>query len=543
MTEANQAQQMQAETTHTRTLVGARTGGRRAVALQTYAVLGALVFGGTGCSGGGDDSPTPASSPTPEPTPTAIPTPFDPDWVAHTEELMSFWEGANRDTSNGGYFTYVSRTGQVSSNRDKWTRMVSREVYGFTRAFQLTGETRWLEHARLGVDWLLGLAHDPVHGGFYQLLSTTGEVKQDGRSLFDLAYALNGLAAYFEVTHDPEVGTLLEEEYARIDGLAWDSLQGGYFNALNVEMTQVSDRNKSFNAQVDMMSAWMFTWYAATGKTTVRERLETLGLNVVSHVIDPDGRGWIGELFDEDWNYLPEQVPYGADRTICGHNFKTVWVLGRLYALGGSSLFLSNAEELLDKTLSTCRDVGTEGIFDQVDRKTSTVVGYDSNPANADQKPWWQQEQALFALRYMNLFTSKSYYDKVHDATLDFYLRHFPDPEYGEVFATVYGDGTPKDMTKGNDTKSAYHSTETAYFSLLYDQLLRKGGRVTLYYAFDAHTEDRTVRLVPLEAPYETFEVKSAALSGTSLSLSTPSTVKISAGTAGIMAVTYGQVD
>ena len=520
-----------------------RAGWHRQTNLWVGTLLIGLSLGLMACtSGQPDESPTPSPSPTPTATPavTPVPTPFTPDWIEHTQGLMAFWESSNLDTTYGGYYTYVNRAGKVSSNHNKWSRIVSREIYGFTRAFQLTGDLQYLDMARLGVDWMLTLALDPVNGGFFAVLDEKGNVVDDERSLFNLAYSLNGLTAYFEATHDPEVGAILDESFATFEALAWDSTRGGYYNTLSLDMSSVEDSRKTFNSQVDMASAWLMDYYGATGRLDVKERLDAIGLNVVSHVIDPDGKGWIGEMFDADWTYLPDEVPYGPDKTICGHNLKTVWVLGRLYLISGSSLLMGDAEELLDLALNTCRDKSLGGIYDQVDRGTSTVVPYDSNPANADQKPWWQQEQGMFASYIMEKLLGKSFYGKVHDETLQFYLRYFPDSEYGEVYATVYGDGRPKDTTKGNDTKGAYHSTETAWFSHLYSTLLDAHHDVSLYYHFEAATADRTIRLAPIELPYGSYKVQDpAVLDGQSFKLDTPSTVVIPAGTAGTLKVTY----
>lgn len=534
--------------------MGMRMGVRMGVPATRAGVrlLGAMVLPlllglqANGCSGSGDASPspdvtsTPDGTPTETPAPTPEPTPIVPDWSTMVTDLMTFWENSNIDETNGGYYTYVNRTGSLTSNHNKWPRIVSREIYGFTRAFQLTGDTHWLDLARHGVDWMLTIAMDPVHGGFYSTLDEKGKVLSDERTLFNLAYSLNGLAAYYEVTHDPEVGAVLEDSFATFEALAWDSSRGGYYNELTSDMASVKDSRKSFNSQVDMASAWLLDYYGATGRLDVKERLDAIGLNVVSHVIDPDGKGWIGEMFDEDWTYLPDQVPYGTDRSICGHNLKTVWVLGRLNLISGSSLLLGSAEDLLDLALDVCRDKTLGGIYDQVDRSTSTVVGYDGNPSNADQKPWWQQEQGIFASLLMEQLLGKSFYGKVHDATVQFYLRYFPDPEYGEVFATVYGDGRPKDVTKGNDTKGAYHSTETAWFSLLYQRFLDEHHDISLYYHFDAAEADRTVRLAPVELPYGSYTIQDPALlDGQSFKLDTPSTVVIPAGTVGTLKVTY----
>ncbi len=481
---------------------------------------------------------TPAPTPTPTPTPT--PDPLHPDWPALIADLMTFWASSNLDEASGGYFTGVGRTGQVTS-RDKWTRCVSREVYGFTKAFQVTGDIEWLDHARLGVDWLLHKALDTAHGGFFQRLDETGQtVVSDERDMFDLAYAMTGLAAFFEVTHDPGVEEVLTSTYDLLDARAWDRDWGGYYKSLTTDMSGVLDDGKDFNALVDPATAFLFTLYAATAQygddasraSAYKERLRQTGFMIASHLIDPDGTGWIGENFTREWVYDPEGGQFG-DQTICGHNLKAVWTLVRLHLITGESVFLQKAESLLDFVVGTCRDKERGGIYDMVDRATSALV-------YGEQKAWWQQEQGMLATQLFSAVSSTSYYDRISLETRSFYLEWFPDAVYGEVFATVEGDGSLEDPTKGNEWKSAYHSVETAYFSFLYDAFLESMTPVTLYYYFDTVDHDRAVRLAPVALPYGAFAVQDPVLlDGEPLSLQTPSQVVVPAGGSGRLEVVY----
>jgi N-acylglucosamine 2-epimerase len=480
---------------------------------------------------------TPTATPAPE-TPTPTPTPYD--WRTHLTGLMQFWTDHNLDETNGGYFTDVNRMGAVTSD-EKWTRMLSRQIYGYCKAFQVTGDLTWLEHAKSGVDFLLAHALDVDHGGFRLELDAEGDLIRDERDMFSLVYALTGLAAYVEVTQDPVVRQVVVDEYHLLDQQGWDGpqfedYQTGYFKALKVEDMTVLDDGKDFNGLVDTATAYLFTLYEATYDATERnvykERLNQIGLTIVNHLLDPDGTGWIGENFTRDWIYDWQDGDFNGDITICGHDLKVVWVLGRLYYLTSSELFRSEAQTLLDFTLETCRDTQFGGIFDQVDRQTSHVIN--------QYKAWWQQEQGMFATRVMGQITGKAFYDKVSRETRDFYLDHFPDPQYGEVFASVTAAGLPSDTTKGNEWKSAYHSTETAYLSLLYDAFFLYKKPVTLYYHFDAADTDRTVRLSPTELPSGTYEIDDPiSLDGTMLDLLPPNAVVIPAGASGTLSVTY----
>ena len=44
---------------------------------------------------------------------------------------------------------------------------LARQVYGYSLAFMLTGEERYLGYAKAGLDWINTKAKDPVYGGYY----------------------------------------------------------------------------------------------------------------------------------------------------------------------------------------------------------------------------------------------------------------------------------------------------------------------------------------------------------------------------------------
>ncbi len=498
-----------------------------------------------GCTPSADDDAVSTSSTpdviSPTPTvPTPTPDPRYPDWTNVSSDSTAFWEQTNIDTASGGYFTGVARNGTIT-NRNKWTRCVSRQVYGFTRTFQMTGNIAWLDLARTGVRWLLDHALDTQHGGFYQQLDETGHtVVSDERTMFDLAYALNGLAVFFEVTHDLEVEHAINATYDLLEARAWDSEWGGYYKALTQDMSSVLDDGKDFNALVDPATAFLFTLYAATASYgddapragAYKERLRQIGFLMADHLVDPDGTGWIGENFTREWEYDPANGPFG-DRTLCGHNLKAAWTLVRIHMITGEWLFLQEAETLLEPVIETCLDRERGGVYDMVDRATNELV-------YGEQKTWWQQEEGILALQLIGEAATKSYYTRLGLETRSFYLEWFPDPVYGEVFSVVEGDGAVKDDTKGNEWKSAYHSVEVTYFGLLYDAFFVSQAPVTLYYHFDAADVDRAVRLVPVVVPNGRLEVSDPVLlDGEALTLQTSTQVVIPAGAEGLLEVVY----
>ena len=68
----------------------------------------------------------------------------------------------------GNFPSFRGRNGELlpdSTNRGLST--LARQVYGYSVAFLLTGQDRYLTYAKAGIDWINTKAKDPVYGGYY----------------------------------------------------------------------------------------------------------------------------------------------------------------------------------------------------------------------------------------------------------------------------------------------------------------------------------------------------------------------------------------
>ena len=97
---------------------------------------------------------------------------------------------------------------------------LARGVYGYSLAFMLTGEERYLTYARAGIDWIEAKAKDPVHGGYFGRLKENGEPVDPlaNKDVFELASLGLAYGMYFNVTRDPEV----EAELLAVRDLLFD---------------------------------------------------------------------------------------------------------------------------------------------------------------------------------------------------------------------------------------------------------------------------------------------------------------------------------
>ena len=98
-------------------------------------------------------------------------------WLRHhREDLMPYWDMPEALGEPVGNFpSFRGRNGEAASRHRRGLSTLARQVYGYSLAFLLTGEDRYLTYAKAGIDWINTKAKDPVYGGYYGALDVDGE--------------------------------------------------------------------------------------------------------------------------------------------------------------------------------------------------------------------------------------------------------------------------------------------------------------------------------------------------------------------------------
>ncbi len=459
--------------------------------------------------------------------------------INYVDSCAQFWMSAY-DETYGGFFTNVSKTGNVISSwgRNKDMISQSRNSYGYARAFMLTGNEDYLEMARKGLEFMYDHAWDNTSGGWYNNISETGSPSNitSNKTAFLQHYALLGPAAYFEASGDTLDWNWFMKGYNKNETELWDSdpQDFGYFD--NVSHNWVGKFGKSFNATVDAITTHALYLYLANEDSTYAHRLTKLTENILDHLVPSMQNQAIGfvELYDRQWN-----VDNSNTLTIMGHVLKTAWCLGRIHQVLPDTAFVSAAEILMQDVLDKGYDHQFGGPYKDYNRVTGQMQMW-GNPDTA--KAWWQMEQAIVAGLEMYDITGKDEYLKVADESLDFFMNYFVDHVYGEIYEnrTRYGDETWGEH-KGNGFKAGYHSIETGYYVYLYGNLFLQQKPVTLYYKFDSYNYDRTLKLTPIAIGDDRIKIKSVLKDETAYSdfAAASRTINLPAGTDGKFAVTF----
>lgn len=457
--------------------------------------------------------------------------------IGYVDSCANFWFKA-WDNSLGGFFTNVAKNGDVlyswGSNKDMLTQ--SRNAYGLTRAFMLTGNDEYLLLAEKALNFMYDNSWDKNFGGWINGLSSSGKPTNalENKTAFYQHYALLGITTFFEATRDTSTWDWLIKGYKNNEEKLWDSDPNyfGYFDYSTYNW--LNKKNKSFNATVDAITTHLLYLYLMTKDEVYRQKLIDVTKNISSHLIEsmPYQKIGFAEKYNSNWQILSNET-----LTIMGHVLKTSWCLARMAQIIDSSDYLLSAESLFNHVIDKGYDQKYGGPYKDYDRLTGEMKMW-GNPDTA--KAWWQMEQAIVAGLQLYNLTQKDEYLKIADETLDFFMKYFVDHIFGEVYEnrTRRGEETWGEH-KGNGAKAAYHSIELGYYNYIYGNLFVHNKPITLFYSIKPQNFSRSYDLTPIAISDGKLKISAISLDGQEFSNFDKCKIYIPSGVGGKFEVTF----
>ncbi len=421
-------------------------------------------------------------------------------------DLIPFWE-KTIDKDYGGFYTNVNEDGSIGAAANKYSRMNSRILFGFSAAYMLSGDEKYLPFAKHAMDFLSEYCWDKQSGGWVTNVDEENEPDTGWKNLFDETYGNLGPIFYYMATGDKNALSLVSKTHELMQTKAWDKEFGGYYASVGNAWENVT-YTKSFNSILDTCTAYLIYYYLATKDPAILKDLIAVGDVIVARMVDPK-TGFVGESYSREW---VSQQP----NLWVGHNLKTGWVLTRLYGLTGDKKYLDAALKIAEGQVKYTWDKKYHGWFFHFQSDTPEDV--------TETKDWWTQEEGNNLM--ITLSPHKKEYLKYFEQGAQFWDKYFIDRKNGECYQALTRKGKPTKLEKADSYKSAYHSMEQALFSYLYLSLYVYKTEATLYFNLSADTagekhyvnllEDPAVVIKSVEIdgkPYEDFNSKEGFVS------------------------------
>ena len=336
----------------------------------------------------------------------------------------------------------------------------------------MTGETRYLDLGKAGVDVILNDARDDL-GGTYEGFDTNAGQWWHEEARFTIqkqSYALLAPAFYYYLTRDQTVFDEIEEIRQSI--LALHKLdEGGLYGwTRKGEVEPKKIRRYAITAYLDQLNTF-YTLLAPIAPPTLRaewlaetdnlsRQLRTLFLHEPSQLFHLTGAKVNGK------NERPN-----AD---FGHAAKAHWFLMMTGALAGD-----------DARVEASRSGGKK----LLNRSFTRKGGAWSNGFNKKGKPYRKRDAWIFAEQNQllaSLALSEPRLTGVLSKTYAYWLNNFVDRKYGGVFDSLDAKGNPvtrRGRPKHWAWKSGFHEFEHALVAYIASSSF-EGRPLTLHYAF-----------------------------------------------------------
>jgi hypothetical protein len=207
-------------------------------------------------------------------------------WVNHlNRDLLPFWahpEGLGDPIGNFTTFRYddgspvnplgflkepyltlmnQGHTWITDHMNKQYVRMISRQTYAFGVAFHLTGDVRYLNLARAGVDFIL--THAQESSGAFVSWFENGKPQPslEERTSQDMAFALTGPSFYYYLTRDPDI----LEKIIKSKKFFFDTYGGiGDWSYLKWNLLAIKDQRTQpiyLGAQVDLLPSYIILMF------------------------------------------------------------------------------------------------------------------------------------------------------------------------------------------------------------------------------------------------------------------------------------------
>lgn len=391
------------------------------------------------------------------------------------QNIIPAWQNHVYNTQNGGFHAHLEQDWTPNGQNRQYPGMISRHLFSFSAAYLMSGNPVYLKDARNVYHYLVENGWDETHGGWYNELNQKGEVVDSSKDLFMQTYAITGLAMYHTVTRNPSALSYLEKSYNILQKHAWDSVNQGYYRALNGDLS-VSNPQKDFSPQLAPASGFLTYLYPATGEKQYLDQMQTILEMAWKHMRHPT-EPWIMESFDEKWQMINGQ----NEAMNVGHNLEVVWLLLRLYHMTDDVTFKQHALELTYPLNSQSFDPNTGAWYHHLPV---------NHPKRDEHQPvWWVQAYGNMTQLYLYKVTGAEQYLENFRKGAEYWNKAFIDEQYGGTFLKTKLDGSTLKGAKAVRTKTSYHAIEHGLLNFLYLNLWVNKEPVNLHYQL-THTKE-----------------------------------------------------
>ena len=394
---------------------------------------------------------------------------------AAKQGLIEVYYPRDIDTVYGGYLSTFSYDFQPVGEQDKMIVTQARHIWSTAKAAMFYHDTSYIAMSRHGFLFLRDKMWDKEYGGFYNLVTRGGTPKSTIKEAYGNAFAMYGLSAYYECSHDTAALNLAKKTFQWLEQHSHDPKYKGYYQHLQRDGTPVkrgadvkstSDLGyKDQNSSIHLLEA-LTELYHVWKDPLVKARLQEMLTLIRDTIVTPKGN--LQLFFTPEWKPVSfrdstEQSILqhrNLDHVSFGHDVETAYLMQEATeALGNmhDAKTLAIGKKMVDHALHVGWDNSLGGFYDEgyyfKDKPGLTIINKSKN--------WWAQAEGLNTLLIMaQLYPvdPKNYLQHFYKQW-DYVQTYLIDHEHGDWYEEGL-DNEPQRKTalKAHIWKGSYHN-------------------------------------------------------------------------------------
>ncbi len=368
--------------------------------------------------------------------------------------ILTIWYPLMIDSADGGYFSNATSDWKITGHQPKMLVTQARHIWTCSQAAHFYNDTLYTAWARHGIDFLIAKMWDPEYGGFFNIRSKEGtytkEIFADKKMAYGNAFAIYGLASFFNLSHDSIALDYAKKTFFWLEKHSHDPAHGGYVDEMNRDGSWFSNENiketsqpenfrKDYNSSIHLLEAFT-ELYKVWPDSLVKTRLEEMLLLVRDTFTNPTG--YLNLNFNLKWELISNRDSTreainkhsGIDHISFGHDVETAFLLLEAsHALGieKDTITLKVAKKLVDHALQNgfCEQCG--GLFNSgyYFKEEENITIFNKNAE------WWAQAEGLNAFLMMaKIFPDEKKYSEAFEKNWNYISTNLIDPVHGEWY-------------------------------------------------------------------------------------------------------------
>lgn len=366
-------------------------------------------------------------------------------------EILSYWMEYTID-EKAGFYGSVSNDNIPDKTAVKGVVFNSRILWAFSAAYQLTKEPEYYKMAQRAYEYILAHFIDSEYGGVYWSVDANGNMKDDRKQIYGLAFCIYGLAEYYKISDEQKSLNTAIDLYKYIEQYSFDKNRNGYIEAFAREWTTISDlrlsekdnnERKTMNTHLHIVEAYA-NLYSVWPDKGLKEKISNLLFLFDRYFINSTNHH-LNLFFDDNWDLKSSLQSYG-------HDIEAAWLLQQCAEIIEDGKWMDQFRQYAVPV--------TEAAAEGLDADGG--LWYEYEPADDQliaEKHSWPQAEAMIGFYNAYQLTGKEKYLQMSLRSWEFVKKHIKDKENGEWFWGVNRDYTVMPKDKAGFWKCPYHNS------------------------------------------------------------------------------------